>query len=852
MAGIREIKIRKKTYQFEVRKKYSYAGHYRIKERPPLARIKDALRKMLAPKKEEKKAEAAPQPAPGGFNFVVFGAAILVAVIILTLGWLYLTVSAQVQPGQFQPQLETPSIENFIMGGDILTAGERGTAEHVAAVQVDYRTSNLVNYTINLTTYDGRLPSQVFVLNTQRFEATAYPDFLRTLRAELAKRQMPLNEISVRQLETMPDGAIVIVPSGVMPKEMLGVGSGLSMDGLADRGVVVIFIGQPFTKMLNGTLVVDTPGEVMENLPVTFDETGMLVPSGDFHLFQPLYRASGRGAWRSDIAYDAVSMLSKGDGAFIFVPQTLDGGWRGNATMAAADIAKIVLEMPWAQPNAPSKIYEFVNQTGYSGASYFFSEPFAGNRSSVKVDFTGYSAAAVHPVQETLVTYVEKRPLGELFIEQGVKIVPTNITNDRPRLNARLREPVAAQPNMFLVIMDTNGSEVQNFPQGNINVQADSSFDMPVYVDRGEYVVKLVDEMGRAYAQTYMKVVSIDIAFGGVLTEKRSVYLFDISMDGNPVLLKTVHVVVDGGQYGAYDFTDASSIRIDVGQFTGGDMLPFGKHQFEFTAGGLRMTVPVEHARTQSIFDNPLLWVVIVLTCGIVAIGIFFARQESVFFFVDIPDFPPVARTKIPLPPDTVLGVLAKVNENYRWQNTPLMPAEIKNGFKDIFYKGKPVYVTDYNVEYLLNELEKKRRVKESMGYYGLVQWEEGSKRSINYLAMMRRLRDICVNNAVPFTSLGESEIADSDVTVAGQQMFLHFYEKEGDQGQLLKRALGTIGKGITIILFRSEGEKAAFQDLMHSPSVAPLLLKMEADSGAVQLLTADEFEKMLIEFKSM
>ncbi|MDD5340434.1 MAG: hypothetical protein PHV13_04250, partial [Candidatus ainarchaeum sp.] len=266
----------------------------------------------------------------------------------------------------------------------------------------------------------------------------------------------------------------------------------------------------------------------------------------------------------------------------------------------------------------------------------------------------------------------------------------------------------------------------------------------------------------------------------------------------------------------------------------------------------LRMAIPVEHARSQSIFDNPMLWLVIILTGGIVAIGIFFARQESIAYFIDIPDFPPVARTKIPLPSDTVLSVLGKVNENYRWQNTPLTPAEIKNGFKDIFYKGKPIYVTDYNVEYLLNELEKKRRLKESMGYYGLTGWEEASKRSINYLAMMRRLRDICVNNAVPFTSLGESEAADSEVTVAGQQMFLHFYEKEGDQRGLLKKALGTIGKGITIIMFRSEGEKAAFQGMIQSPSAAPLTLKMEADSGAVQLLTADEFEKMLIEFKSM
>ncbi len=852
MAGIGKIKIRKQSYQFGVKKRYSYEGHYRIKERPPIELIKDMARTFLAPRKA-KKERVAPPPPPGGFNFVVFGAAILIAVIILALGWIYLTTQfSQPQPGIFQPQLETASLQNAITGTGVMTAGGRSAATHVAGAMVDYRTANLANYTVSITTYDGRLPSEVFVLNSGKVEAGTYPDFLRTLRANLAKRQMPLNEISIRQLETIPQGAIVVVPSGVVPQELLGINSSIGMDGLADRGVVVVYIGQPFGSMLKGTLVVDTPEEVTEKLPVAFYEDGSLTPEGGFRIFQPLYRASSRGGWSSDLAYNSVSIIRKDDGAFIFVPQTLDGGWRGNYTSAADDITRIIFEMPWVTPNAPVKTYIFTNQTGYSGKLYFFSEPFKGNRSSMKLEFVGYPAAGAQPVRQTLVTWAEKKIGGELFVEQGIKIVSTNVTNDRVRLNARLREPVAAQPRMFLNIVDSGGVEVQSFPQGSVNVQADSSFDMPVYVDRGEYIVKLVDDAGRTYAQTYMKVVSIDILFRGVMTEKRSIYLFDVTMDGNPQTLGEVSVTVDGGSYGTYEFDGVSSVRVDVGERTGGDMLPIGMHQFDFSTGGLKLSVPVERPRPSSIFDNPLLWLVVVLTGGIVGIGVIFARQEGVYYSLDIPDFPPIARTRIPLPPDTVLGVLAKVNENYRWQNTPLAASEIKNGFKDIFYKGKPIYVTDYNVEYLLNELEKKEMVRESMGYYGLVQWEKNTGHSINYLAVMRRLRDICVNNAVPFTALGESKNADSEVTVAGQQMFLHFYEKEGNQERMLGNALRTIVKGITIIVLRNEADKMQFQALLQSPAAAPLILRMEAGGGSVQLLTADEFEKMLIEFKSM
>ena len=104
----------------------------------------------------------------------------------------------------------------------------------------------------------------------------------------------------------------------------------------------------------------------------------------------------------------------------------------------------------------------------------------------------------------------------------------------------------------------------------------------------------------------------------------------------------------------------------------------------------------------------------------------------------------------------------------------------------------------------------------------------------------------------IPFTSLDESELCDSEVTVVGQQMFLHFYEKDRDMKSFLSRVLTTIPKGITIILFKSDSDRVAFQSVINSPSIAPLILKMEADGGSLLFHMFEEFEKMLIEFKSM
>jgi len=849
-----DAKTKKKTYRFELKKKYLYTGHYKKKERPPIERIKDLFRGRLTHKKGEKPAGApVSQAPPGGFNFMVFGAFVFIAIIVLALGWLFLNTQVLGPPAEFNPPSEKPDISNTIISGDILSSGERGDPQHVAVVMIDYNTSNIVNYTINISTYDEELPSEVFILNSERFEAGMYPDFIIALRSNLAKHKIILNEITLKQLETIPRGAVVIVPSGVIPMEMLGVDSMITPTTLADRGVVVIYLGQPFTKMLNGTLVQTTPQQTLKTLSFRFDENIQLETEEEMHLYQPLYRVDPGGGWRGSLEYGSISVATRANGAFIFLPQTLDGGWRGNFTSAADDVSSIIFTVPWVEANAPPTEYFFDNQSYYAGQSYFFSEQFVKPNATVKVDFTGYSSTSEFPVQETLYLWLEKKRDNDMFIELGGKVVPTNISGNPIRMNAMLREPQAAQPNMYLTMTDSNGTEVQSISQGNVNVQADKSFDIPIYIDRGEYIVGLVDDEGNIYTQVYMKVVSIDITLVGQDPKELASYYFDITMEDEPYELSEVSATVDDGKYGTYEFTDVNNMKINVGEFTGDAPLPLGDHLFSFTAGGLTVEVPFSRQAVKYIFTDPLFIIMIVLTGGIVGIGVLFARQEAIYFALDIPDFPPVARTKIALQPDSILSIFEKTNETYRWHCTPLAVSEIKNGFKDIFYQGKPIYITDYNVEFLLDSLEKRGRVKEAIGYYGLVSWEEKSKRSIEYLAIMRRLRDICVNNAIPFTQLDESKEADSVLTVVGQQMYLHFYEKSGDPHVLLKNTLPTIGRGISIILFKNQADKTSFQTLLNSSvSVAPLITKMELDSSSLLMLTTEELEKMLLEFKSM
>lgn len=858
MVDLSKIKITKKSYRFDIRKKYQKTIHLKVKEVPPIEKIKTQIKKMFEPKKQKATQTTNKLPSanqsPGGFNFSLLFYMVLIAALIGGLAYLYL--SSQINQSIIIPSnTDAPSIKSTITSAMILSGGRLGSDTHIAAALLDQKIANIDNYTVNLTVYEDRIPSEVFVLNSDKEDASIYPEFLSSLRLSLLKKNIRLNEISEKQIEKMPQGAIIIIPSGVIPKSFLLADSSNRIEKLIDRGHVIIYIGQSFSKMLDGNIVSSTPSDLLSSIPFNFDENNRPQSESGFQLFQPLYRVTQRIGGESKTAYGSVSIAKKGSGAILFLPQTLNGGWKRNATLAAADVSRIIFEVPWSKTLAPSKIYTFDNS---SSSKYVFSEPIKSTKGTIRLDIF----SSKDKIEQTQFVFANKSIKGELYIEEDITILSSNITGVPIRLNAKLAESKAAQTNVALKITSSTDDEIDSISQGSINLQAERAFDFPIYVAKGEYIVSLIDENdpSKIYAQTYIRAVTPEISYSGILKDKKSVYLFEASMDGKPlsaqkdkVSLKDISVKVDSGKFGTYTLADVSgTISIDVGANTGGQSLPSGDHYFDFSSGGFKTSVKVPSFVQESIFTSPLFWGVLVLCGIIVVIGIVFARAENTFYNLDVPDFPPVAKTKIPLSSDAVLNIFEKVNETYRWQNTPLTPTELKNGFKDVFYKGKPVYITDYNAEYLLETLEHKGLVKQSLDYFGLSSWETKLKKSMKYLSMMRKIRDICVNNAIPFTGVGESKVCDSEVSTAGQQMYLHLFDSTERAETVFTNAMKTINSGISIILFSDEQEKSKLASLLHSPSQIALTLKMEAENGTLQLLSLKEFEKLVMDFKSM
>lgn len=866
---MKKIKIQKKTYRLDVRRKYQNVKHYKVKIKPPGEKIKEALLGLFVKKEPKKKSYARKKTISRekkpGFNFLLAGGAVGIGVILIFTVWVVLTIQS-IPPAkpEILPILEKIKIENTIYEGDVLTAGDRYDNSYVSSVFMKYTADNLNSYEAEIKTYDKRVPSEVFVLRSERNSASNYAGFMRTLRSIFAEKNIVINEITIEELEKMPSGAVIIVPSGYIPKELLGSGTTLTPGALADKGAVVVYIGRPFTKMLDGESVVNTPASLLQNLPFSFDERISLAPSDDISLYDPLYAVNSIGLWSSNLEYGAVSILTRGDGAFIFVPQTLDGGWRENPLepekpaykYAAEDVAKLILDVSWAEADSAGEYLFFSSEDPIereTGNIYLFSNPFKGTEKSVIIDFTGYRGVNGEniTVEDRKVIHVSKDALGNIFIPEGYAVVSSSISGREVRIYGVLAEAQPAQPNMFLVVYDSSGSEVYRMSRGRVDTQGEETIDVPVNLPKGEYTMSLIDDSAYVYASSYLVVSSVEIKF---TSELRSIYYFTLTMDGEPIPLTYIKVTIDGGDYGSYEFYDVEGkLQIDVAEKTGGGSLPPGDHTFSFEIGGLTedVIVPVS-AQIPPIFENPVFIGSIVLSIIIAVVGIFFSRKEQIYFSVDVPDFPPVARQKIPISSDVVMSIFEKVNSNYKWRFTPLRLSEVKTGFKDIYYKGKPIYITDYNAEYILDKLKSKGKLKSDLGYYAPAYWEGNSKKNISYLALMRKLRDICINNAIPFTALGDSKEADSEVDVMGQNMFIHFYDRSPDLSSLFERSLSTVSKGITIILFRDEFDKSKFRTLIDSPTVAQLLLKFEVQSSSILLLTTGELEQMIKELKTI
>ena len=853
MADIKDIKIQRRTYQFDIKKRVSLDQSYKKVEKPPLEKIKEALKAIRTPKGKvvlEEEAEktlgidALEQPKakkkkasklPISPNLLLkAGGGLILALLLLGSVLLYFQSTVFASEMTINPA-EISLLSAEIQAYDVLTASkldEPRQPYHTAFVRLLLEGQGVENLSVQLNAYDEVVPSSVYVLRTHRYQAETYPEFILSLKSNLSQWGIPVNEIGMDELGSLPSQSLVIVPSGYVPEQMLN-NQNTKITNLLERGVSVLYIGQPFYRMYSpeGAVVSSNPA-ALNPFRVAFDESTALTPGSELEMRSPLYSLDG-----ARLVWGAVSALSYESGYLITFPQTLDGGWTGG-TAAASDVSKLIVQMPWLSPigTASEKVALGENAT----LTELFTSTFEGNNKYLRV----YGKAADSQLGFSKVIYAQKSTRGELYT-QGHDIRPVGLGSTEMDIMVELNEP-GGEARLFFTITEML-TEIEREPIATTKVALNSqpTFPFTFSLPSGDYILNIIDGDGNSYARSYLRAGALEIQAGPHVFSKDT-YRFSFYLDGTPVPV-TGSVYVNGNPSNAVSFENVNSIELDAAQMAGGPLAGGEWHTFTFQLGEYSAEWQVYKGGQSSLLTDPMILGAVGLSVIVLAIGFIFARKGVAMYGLDIPDFPPQSTKKIPMKKEKLLLIFEKINERYKWKDTPLTLSEVKSGFRGILHEGKPIFISDYNLEYLLSMLVGMGILKKELDYYGKTSWEKETENTVRSLAFFRKLRDVCINNAVPFTPLGKNKHYDSKISIIGQDIYVHLYD---ESGRVIANALSSLKSGLNIIIFEDEAEKSEFYEYLSSGYEGGTILKLEIQAGSVLLKTWDEFAKMVKEMK--
>ncbi|MFA6907705.1 MAG: hypothetical protein WC263_02660, partial [Candidatus Micrarchaeia archaeon] len=179
------------------------------------------------------------------------------------------------------------------------------------------------------------------------------------------------------------------------------------------------------------------------------------------------------------------------------------------------------------------------------------------------------------------------------------------------------------------------------------------------------------------------------------------------------------------------------------------------------------------------------------------------------------------------------------LNAGYSWKWMPLRSEEIKGGFRKLTYNGKPILIGDFNLERVLTKLKEEGSVKDELDYWGKTAWEKESNHSTRYLMIYRILRNVFVNNAVKFSKIDAIPECDVKAVLGSEEIYFHVMEEPRER--VAHRALATVPKGHTIIVFKTAEEAEDFRRSLNSPSKLAVALKMEVNNKNILLLPIKE-----------
>lgn len=704
---------------------------------------------------------------------------------------------------------------------------------------------------INMKLYYEEIPRTIVLLKSTRYEDENFPQFRNGLKRSLTDAGLDFNEIHVSQLMHVPENVsmILVAPTGRVPSSFLGVDEQkFDMRNLLASKSVIIYIGYSFDSGAiseNGT-VYSNVAPLLKRFNIQFERFGGSALTGGFTMQRPDYVIKN-----SKVVHGGVSILSYKPGYLVTFPNTLRG-WT-NGTNAAKDVYSIIKNLEWLSPISSARPKLIGNSDKNSSLDMtvtLFSDPY-----STRADLTAQfqiSANGFGGTNVTKIEYVQFPLIAKGTMNHQDEILPTNIClrkDDEGKevscelyMTVDFNESVQRTEMMKVVAYRDDIMVSENRIGEKSTLLKNEKVSYPVELDPGNYVLKIEDDTGYVYAQSYLHVPKIELRRKSFNYE-RGTFDFFVLSDGGSLgrnyNVRNVFVSLDRQQNKSLTSRKDKDNTVVSYSFSGA--IPEGEHYMYITVGNQMSRLKDNFVKRREWWDNPIYQGMLLIGILVFAVAYFIKRPESIILQLDVPDFPPLSKTKIPVSREQACQIFDIVNSDYRWKFMPLKHGEIKNGFRRISYKGRPILVSDYNLERVLDQLEEEGLVRKSMQFYGLNEWEPKSGKSLDYLAVFRSLRDALLNMSIRFTELGERTDCDM-LASANERYYLHVYQ--GDE--TIQRAVFTLQKGKSVIVFKDSDSLESFKKNLCSTDRAHLLVKLYVGNESLFLATPEGIERIV------
>ena len=764
---------------------------------------------------------------------------------VLLVAGLYLYVQSLISEGAAAPEQPTklPSYNISITETGVVDYGAEG--ERSIYLLYSFSSEGISKVELEARLYPSSLPTDVYLLDHPCDECTGKDQFASSLERSLKRNGMipansTLTTLKINQLERLTKKGIIIVPTGRIPADMVDTHSDANLKRLTELGCVIIYIGSDFRLSIDRNGVVkEVPQTALGEMDIAYSANPGAGASKPYNLEQSQFSLTGKDV--TTIA-NAIYAKKMNNGYFVVFPDTLDLGWsKSGPTAAGRDVAELIYQSDWMSPIAEGANTVESQENNNSFRDTLFLSPSNENGGNVRLYITTYSFNATEEGK-----YKEfKREYMDINVTNPVtgrmRHSPIGVNGSTLNFNIEFRENFSEPRdiNIFLKAYK-DGDQVQEQDLGTVTFITvyERNMRYNVNLSGGNHILRVTDFSGKVYAQSFLHIPEVTISTVESFWDPPS-FKFALLSDGVPVPNTKVKFTMDG-KYETTVTTDSA------GQFSfkPKETPEFGDHKFVFDATGKTMTITLNRPRMTTFFDDPKNQVIIVAIILVAILGVALQRTEPPKYSIDVPDFPPQKKERIPISRYSLVNLIENVNKDYRWKWMPLTTQEIKtNVRKKITYQGKPILISDYNLEKLLSQLVETGEAFNYLGLYGLKAWTGVSGKSPRYLTIFRLLRNFFINNAVLFTDIGQRTDCDILVNYRGENIYVHIYEGE----QTITRALLAARKGRNYIVFESAEEMAEFErKLAASATRLSVNLKMEMDNRRIILTHVDALGVLL------